>query len=191
MTARLTAERLAEIRARAEAATPGPWEPDWERFNDWAFDDALFGAAARTDVPALCDEVAALAKERDGFAAMAKDYALAIEPARREGIAVAAGVQSELRFVLSASDDEGCLEAANRVAGERDALRAELARVAAERDEWREEQTTGALKAENARLREALLELREKMDRYDAWKAGVRLIDTALAPAPERKDGGA
>ena len=63
-----------QIRARADAATPGPW---WSFFdgddygicggeNSVAYDvghkNAQFIAAARTDIPALCDEVDALRK---------------------------------------------------------------------------------------------------------------------------------
>lgn len=92
---------LKAIRARADAATPGPWEalPDnghrtdktrchgivgpkpekpaedwekWERVNIVITDsgyypprmpDAVFIAAARQDVPALCDRVEALERE--------------------------------------------------------------------------------------------------------------------------------
>lgn len=75
---------LTAIRARADAATPGPWHiverfgisaPGYQGYepNSWAClanvddgescrgdQDADFIAAARTDVPALCDEVTAL-----------------------------------------------------------------------------------------------------------------------------------
>lgn len=81
----ITKERLAEIKARAEAATPGPWEPfEWYHSDDggWAAVgphhvdvdgyepdepgsliheratlDAAFISAARTDVPDLVAEV--------------------------------------------------------------------------------------------------------------------------------------
>ena len=62
------------IRARAEKATPGPWHDnafhgivtsggDWNTSDSVSVadiirrDDGTFIAAARTDVPALCDEV--------------------------------------------------------------------------------------------------------------------------------------
>ena len=66
----MTPERLAEIRARAEAATEGPWRIDGRRVvyerDGWAemvtpilhvSADATFIAAARTDVPELVAEV--------------------------------------------------------------------------------------------------------------------------------------
>lgn len=55
------ADRLAEIQARADNATDGPWEPDGQ--DSWtpagrsdfhlSISDAEFIAHARTDVPAL------------------------------------------------------------------------------------------------------------------------------------------
>jgi hypothetical protein len=128
VTAPITEDRLAEIEARANAATPGPWvagqhgparfvvtadEGDvtvgavtrevfeiydgcapW-RFGDAPIPEALFIAAARTDVPALVAEVrrltAALAAHArhtdaavDGVRAM---LPAALEIARREGAA--------------------------------------------------------------------------------------------------------
>ena len=73
MTEPMTPERLAEIEARAEAATEGPWEA-WDRgigfevhvnaeclnseFREtFRQADAEFIAAARTDVPDLLAEV--------------------------------------------------------------------------------------------------------------------------------------
>lgn len=52
---------LDAIRARAEAATEGPWFA-WDRAVGWNIvitrpEDAAFIAAARTDVPALLAEV--------------------------------------------------------------------------------------------------------------------------------------
>ena len=73
MTDPMTPERMAEIEARANAATPGPWEA-WDRgigfevhvngeelnseFREtFRQADAEFIAEARTDVPALLAEV--------------------------------------------------------------------------------------------------------------------------------------
>jgi hypothetical protein len=81
----LTADQLAEIQARAEAATPGPWNVEndycdcseygcshppfpvafgpftsFENTTDRHHYDADFAAHARTDVPALIAEVARL-----------------------------------------------------------------------------------------------------------------------------------
>lgn len=72
----MTDTELAAIRERCEAATEGPWEKITERWlgvwqdirvvafdgkyticGDTAIADAEFIAAARTDVPALLDEV--------------------------------------------------------------------------------------------------------------------------------------
>lgn len=104
----MTAERLAEIEARANAATPGPWWPEHrgvmaegvEIVDDCAVagwdaypENQAFIAAARTDVPALVAEVrrltAALAAHArhtdaavDGVRAM---LPAALTIARREG----------------------------------------------------------------------------------------------------------
>ncbi|MBK7865254.1 MAG: hypothetical protein IPJ65_42975 [Archangiaceae bacterium] len=51
---------LAAIKARCEAATPGPWFTAGEADT---LADQKFIAAARTDVPALCDEVDRLRRE--------------------------------------------------------------------------------------------------------------------------------
>ena len=79
-TGPLSPERLAQIRARVDAATPGPWCTDeWEIYQGaeyvagakWVGDtcrtygdggraDAQFTAHARTDVPDLLTEVARL-----------------------------------------------------------------------------------------------------------------------------------
>ena len=84
----LTKERLAEIEARCEAATPGPWEWDDEAecmrhgskpvmMAMWYYDkcgevvvsldvydaDAEFTAHARQDIPALLDEVKRLREQ--------------------------------------------------------------------------------------------------------------------------------
>ncbi|WP_108990410.1 hypothetical protein [Streptomyces coelicoflavus] len=95
MTDRLTSQQLADITARAEAATPGPWCTDaWEIYqgteyqpglSQWIGEtcrgttspeqdraDAAFVAAARTDVPALLAEVRRL---QDDLAASAEDVA--------------------------------------------------------------------------------------------------------------------
>ncbi|MFE0974354.1 hypothetical protein [Streptomyces rochei] len=82
--ARLSPEREAEIAARAEAATPGPWfvHPDWPGrvFSESEFNahvarvtgsnpehNEQFIAHARTDVPALLAELAAVRAERDAW----------------------------------------------------------------------------------------------------------------------------
>lgn len=89
----MTAERLAEIEARANAATPGPWWPEHrgvmaegvEIVDDCAVagwdaypENQAFIAAARTDVPALVAEVRRLT------AALAA-HARHTDAARREG----------------------------------------------------------------------------------------------------------
>lgn len=104
MTPPLTPEALAEIRKRAEAATPGPWEPrdpDWWQLEDpdyadktdgiqaagrsimgtcdgcpaGKYDDAVFIAHARTDIPALLAEVERLRAERDAYRKQSEDQA--------------------------------------------------------------------------------------------------------------------
>ncbi|MFJ8146602.1 hypothetical protein ACIQ6R_16245 [Streptomyces sp. NPDC096048] len=83
----LTEQQLADIQARAEAATPGPWcTDDWEIYqgaeyvpgiSQWIGEtcrgttspeqdraDATFVAAAREDVPALVAEIQRLKGQR-------------------------------------------------------------------------------------------------------------------------------
>ena len=74
----MTPEQLAAIRARAEAATPGPWHDDQDGMVystcqpgcavvindiDLAVEDAEFIAHAREDIPALVAEVERLQTE--------------------------------------------------------------------------------------------------------------------------------
>ena len=54
--------RLAEIRARVEAATPGPWTT---KTLHTTLADATFIAASRQDIPYLLDLVDSLTAERD------------------------------------------------------------------------------------------------------------------------------
>jgi len=82
----MTKEQLAEIRAREQAATLGPWreESDQVLYGDGTIrgggsiatgdvcrnayfdtEDAIFVAHARQDIPALLDEVERLTRERD------------------------------------------------------------------------------------------------------------------------------
>ncbi len=56
--------RLDEIRARVEAATPGPWTT---KTLHTTLADADFIAASRTDVPFLLNLVASLTAERDAL----------------------------------------------------------------------------------------------------------------------------
>lgn len=75
---RLTDDAIAAIRARAEAATPGPWRVVSSGSGNFSIEDvegvevaevfmlgdvARFLAAARTDVPALLAHIAALGEE--------------------------------------------------------------------------------------------------------------------------------
>lgn len=101
-TPRLTEERLAEIKARADAATPGPWSPIIGmtagdprehpvickvavEFQVWSRPDATrpmdaqhkntrFIANARTDVPALIAEIEQLRAEVDTLRNALKTY---------------------------------------------------------------------------------------------------------------------
>ena len=98
VTAPITAERLAEIEERANAATPGPWWPEHrgvmaegvEIVDDCAVagwdvypENQAFIAAARTDVPALVAEVRRLAAALDAAA----DGATPITAPTREAFA--------------------------------------------------------------------------------------------------------
>ena len=57
-------DRLAQIRARVEAATPGPWT---SKTLHTTLADATFIADSRVDVPYLLDLVASLTAERDEY----------------------------------------------------------------------------------------------------------------------------
>lgn len=108
----MTDAELAEIEARLEAATPGPWEAHfagiyrdkpvvshkanargdrlgrfvlWEGDPEQANKDAAFIARARTDVPALVAEVKAL---RGLLADLSIDSQAAAEAVRARGAAV-------------------------------------------------------------------------------------------------------
>lgn len=80
-TAPLTDQQLADIRQRAEAATPGPWHLDEDDAEIWSADHSMvadiwepthasmngeFIAHARQDVPALLAEVARLRAQLAG-----------------------------------------------------------------------------------------------------------------------------
>lgn len=90
-------KRLAEIEARANAATPGPWEPEhrgvvgndvfivedcvtagWDAYRA----NQAFIATARTDVPDLVAEVRRLTA---ALATVTAEHAAALDAARREG----------------------------------------------------------------------------------------------------------
>ncbi len=58
----MDAERIAEIRARVEAATPGPWTT---KTLHTTLADAAFVAASRQDLPYLLDLVDSLTAERE------------------------------------------------------------------------------------------------------------------------------
>jgi hypothetical protein len=101
MTDRMTTEEILAAKARAEAATPGPWRteprcddaapgehlvmfPNGEDASVLSEVDAAFIAAARSDVPRLADDLLAAnarcaAWERLYLAAMAHDGALDTE----------------------------------------------------------------------------------------------------------------
>lgn len=121
----MTRQELDAIRARCEAATPGPWNVKEERFftsnvivaseNDVCLGpsgpDAEFIAASRTDIPALLDALGAAYKEVER---------LEDEPPHKRG---------ELRCVVSdLSQQVREAEArAEQAEAERDALAKELA----------------------------------------------------------------
>lgn len=82
---------MKRIRERAEAATPGPW--DHRPVANFILDaggnvligddmgraNAQFIAAARTDVPALCDEIDRLRAERDALLTPCEQFPEATE----------------------------------------------------------------------------------------------------------------
>ena len=68
----MTPERIAELRALANAATPGPWEPRWLQYPDCTIalgsEDAAFIAAARTALPEALLEIERLTNLIEGCA---------------------------------------------------------------------------------------------------------------------------
>jgi hypothetical protein len=85
-------DRLAQIRARAEAATPGPWFSDIGNFMVWdetsedseavakeiGDDDCVFIAHSREDVPFVLDLVDSLTAERDTLRAVVEEARAAV-----------------------------------------------------------------------------------------------------------------
>lgn len=91
---RMTDEELSEIDARAEAATPGPWVPDYESghvypgkergcivctlddpcVRNTENNDLAFIAHAREDVPALVTEVRRLSADLTAMTAAVHEY---------------------------------------------------------------------------------------------------------------------
>jgi hypothetical protein len=142
-TTQLTGEEwLAAIEARTNAATPGPWCTDsWEIYqgteytpgiSEWIGEtcrgkttleqdraDAAFVAAARTDVPALVDEVRELLLHTRTLEALAAEQAAEIDRLRAR--------VTELEQQVAGLDDLRL-----RAIDKGDALRAQLAKI--ERD---------------------------------------------------------
>lgn len=123
----LTPEQLAEIRARAAAATPGGWVSPWDTHSDDSEDprydriatedgafvcgldwydrprfaikegDAAFITHARADIPALLDEVERLTHERDMSALSNEEGVEIIAELRDENKRLRAACQASLR----------------------------------------------------------------------------------------------
>jgi len=141
-----TEERLAEIRARCWAATPGPWhvcergfydecdvtgpEPGAIRGQYAKFADAAFVAAAREDIPFLLVEIDRLMAERDGEQARLRDVVVEAALAeRRAEIVYEQMMQSVGRYGKSIWDAEtvaACDEATEALQVACDALLAFL-----------------------------------------------------------------
>ena len=135
----MDAERLAEMRQRAEAATPGPWaqgmvgdsvinevdcsatfgfiEVNAELSDDGNFgvSDADFIAHARQDIPDLLAEVERLSAERDAERSLREEYQIKL--AFRSGdISRLRAVIEEAREMLAAPiEHEGDYSAHGRM----------------------------------------------------------------------------
>jgi len=142
----MSADRLAEIKTRADAATEGPWvrdmhSPDMSGRSGWYIrgprklglrsmvlnsrmlsGDAEFIAASREDVPWLVDQVESL--ERWKF------EACEVMSGLRE-LGKALGLRPGVQITGPAA-----LAEVARLTAERDALRARLAAVEALADQW-------------------------------------------------------
>jgi hypothetical protein len=178
----MTPERLAEIAARAEAATPGPWCTDaWEIYQGTEYEpglsmwigetcrgtttleqdraDAAFVAAARSDVPALLAEVACLRARVAELRAERAD--------RQDEVSAAVGYTSGLEW----SDLVGIVASntTSLVQAERDvrALRARVAELVADREASDREYETAT-----ARIAELLAE---------RHTTNAALVDTTVA----------
>ena len=143
----MSADRLAEIKARADAATDGPWvrdmhSPDMSGRSGWYIrgprklglrsmvlnsrmlsGDAEFVEAAREDVPWLVDQVESL--ERWKFEACEVMSGL-----RELGKALGLGLGVQITGPAALAEVE-------RLTAERDALAAQVARVEEVLDHWR------------------------------------------------------
>ncbi len=100
----MTREEIAEIQARADAATPGPWETPLDGDGNsshtimtadekyiasiWAAQNAIFCANARTDIPTLLSYVAELeaenTRQRDARGQQTYNDQVSIEELRAE-----------------------------------------------------------------------------------------------------------
>jgi hypothetical protein len=139
MTPRLSEQRLAEILARAAAATNGPWCTDsWEIYQgteyvpgmsfwigetcrgtaDLAQDaaDAAFVAAARTDVPELVAEVQFLRAQVAGLESSVHDLTPSEQQFLTFALELAADRMAERGDEFDAADD-AALESLRRLTG--------------------------------------------------------------------------
>ena len=119
------ADRLAQIKARADAATEGPWayggknrittpvidvdEADWggeglsgyaihaqQDTGAWRYADAAFMAHARTDVPALVAALRAVLDLADYWATQSTDYDEDTEQQIDDGKAIVRAIEEAL-----------------------------------------------------------------------------------------------
>jgi chemotaxis receptor (MCP) glutamine deamidase CheD len=89
---------LDALQALCDAATPGPWETDADRFDDIEEDDAEFIAAAREAMPMLVARVRELEAEKAAMqAALIQCSSLAPWNVREIGEQVAQLVAKALR----------------------------------------------------------------------------------------------
>jgi hypothetical protein len=117
---------IAAIRARADAATPGLWEADCTEdaaivrqpavaFTMFSYEDARFIAAARADVPALCDELEAERANSERWAigaAMGERAATSLRGLLEAARALILGLEREaerLRGIIRVSERETTL----------------------------------------------------------------------------------
>lgn len=158
----MTPERLDEIKARCDAATPGKWKDDGyeavvivkENYNHLICSDCkrgnrVFISHARQDVPELVAEVERLTAERDASRKWAAQWKrLAKLCAEQEPF-----TSSLARFsgAMLIADERDKLEAElNELAEQCERLKDEVERRVRERDEWmdsarRDKQTIDAL----------------------------------------------
>lgn len=185
----MTDEELKAIRARAEAASPGPWE---DRLDGWTVRDANGGkvaatyradgtaeqqvndqqfiAAARADVPALLAHADALRRERDAADGAFADYLAMGGPECDRAAEAEARIRADERARARAVVEVALAEVREDPSWDARTQAAALVAVAEEIDDLGPAEPLPA-----SRLRAALLRIYAEADGFGGltWAQGV------------------